>query len=112
LPFDVNLASEAKLPGTGFLFVALKRVEGGPPVGVRRVELSQVKFPLTSELNQNDLMSNPMAGMSGGISEGEYLLSIRVDQDGDPMSRQPGDLFGEQRLKLPYTGAKLQVILR
>lgn len=112
LPFEAKLAEGARLPSQGFVFLALKHVEGGPPVGVRRVELAKVQFPWANELNQNDLMANPMAGMSGGITDGEYLFTVRVDQDGDPISRQNGDLFGEVRLKLPHQGAKLQLILR
>ncbi len=78
------------LPASGTLFVMgrLKR-EGaqGPLVLTRRVH--PVKLPMEFSLTGADLM------MQGVELPEEFALSVRLDQDGDAISRTPGDLTGE-----------------
>lgn len=78
------------VPPSGTLFVMgrLKR-EGaqGPLVLTRRVH--PVKLPMEFSLTGADLM------MQGVEVPDEFALSARLDQDGDAISRTPGDLTGE-----------------
>ena len=40
---------------------------------------------------------------------GEVIVTARYDQDGDAMTKQPGDITGQARLKLP--AANVQIVL-
>jgi hypothetical protein len=46
------------------------------------------KFPLPFELSAADMP------FQNGAFDGELTLTARIDQDGDPMSHQKGDVIG------------------
>jgi cytochrome c-type biogenesis protein CcmH len=66
------------------LFVAARPVQGGPPLAVLRIPAPS--FPYDFQLTDANRM------MEGTEFKGAVLLSIRVDQDGDPLSKHRGDL--------------------
>jgi cytochrome c-type biogenesis protein CcmH len=69
------------------LFVIARSPDGGPPLAA--VRLPTRRFPVTFALGPGDLMAadRPFAG--------PMRISARVDSDGDPLTRGPGDLVGE-----------------
>lgn len=73
------------LPGS-VLFLIARRVEGGPPLAVKRI--ASPRFPLDFEIGPDDRMIQAMP------FAGPLTLSARVDADGNAMSRTPGDLQG------------------
>ena len=84
----VRIAAElaSQVPQGSVLFVIARRGESGPPLAVKRIE--SPRFPLDFELGPADRMIQSMA-FTGPLS-----VSVRVDADGNAMSRSPGDLFG------------------
>lgn len=76
-----------KVPATATLFI-VGRPEGmgGPPAVVKRV--AGVTFPYTFTLAEDDAM------MKGAPIPEKLTISARYDQDGDAISRTPGDLMG------------------
>jgi hypothetical protein len=62
-------------PGTGSLLAA-QRLEAGD-------------FPLAFELGARDAM------MPGTAFEGQVNITVRVDKDGDPLTRRRGDVYGQ-----------------
>jgi hypothetical protein len=90
----LRLAKDAKVPAGAQLFVAARPVAGGPPLAVLRIPAPP--FPYEFQLTDANRM------MEGTEFKGAVLLSIRVDQDGDPLSREPGDLGV---LEQSYVGA-------
>jgi hypothetical protein len=58
----------------------------GSLVAVKRYPASS--FPIDFELGSADMM------FGNGVFEGDLELTVRVDRDGDPLTRQKGDVFG------------------
>ncbi|MEM6558611.1 MAG: hypothetical protein AAF219_06435 [Myxococcota bacterium] len=77
-----------EVPEDATLFVMGRGSEGrGPPVLVKRIH--PVKLPLEFSLTGADQM------MKGVPVPNSFVLSARLDQDGDAISKTPGDLTGE-----------------
>lgn len=75
-------------PGATIFLVARMAMDGapGPVVAVQRYTVGA--WPQPFELTQDNVM---LAGMS---LKGKVVLTARVDQDGDAMTKQPGDIEG------------------
>lgn len=83
---DVKAELKDKVQPTDTVYIIARKGEAGPPLAVKRV--ATPTFPLTFELNEGDVMM-------GGPFEGDVSLTVRVDKDGDAMSKNPGDLVGK-----------------
>ena len=59
---------------------------GGPPLAVKRIV--GPTFPISFSLGAGDVM------MPGMAFEGPLDLSARLDRDGDPLTREPGEPAG------------------
>lgn len=71
------------------LFVIARRAGGmpGPPLAVQRLQAGD--FPLDFSLSSRDAM------VQGIPFEGDLSITVRVDKDGDAMTRRKGDVFGQ-----------------
>jgi len=78
---------EENLRPGAVLFLIARRGEVGPPLAVVRTR--DPKFPLDFEIGPDDRMvpSIPFAG--------PLRITARLDGDGDPLTRDAGDLTGE-----------------
>jgi cytochrome c-type biogenesis protein CcmH len=68
----------------GVLFIIARKEGMRPPLAVKRVE--NPSFPLTFSLGPDDRMIDTIP------FEGSLEISVRLDGDGNAMSREPGDL--------------------
>jgi hypothetical protein len=73
------------------IFLVARRIADNPQargtlVAVKR--LSAASFPIPFTLSARDMM------IPTGAFDGEVSLAVRVDKDGDPMTRRKGDVFG------------------
>ena len=68
------------------IFLMAKPAAGGPPVAVQK--FTGRKYPYPYVLTEKDLMM-PQESLQSPLN-----LSVRVDKDGDPMTKAPGDLVG------------------
>jgi cytochrome c-type biogenesis protein CcmH len=83
---DVTPALKANVtPGHVIYVSARKGGAPGPPIAAKK--LAMADFPIAFELTKDDVMMQGAAAL-----EGEVELTVRIDADGDPMTRQPGDL--------------------
>ena len=80
----VKLAKGAEYKDGMSFFISARPAAGGPPLAVKR--LGRVDFPYVFELTQENRM------MEGTDFSGEVLLALMLDQDGNPLSRDEGDL--------------------
>ena len=81
-----DLVSGAPQGATLFVIARHAGVAAGPPLAVRRI--ASPSLPLDFEIG-------PQHAMIQGIPfAGEIQLSVRLDGDGDAMTRRPGDLSG------------------
>ncbi len=69
--------------GEGVLFVIARSAGGGPPLAVKRLPIGP--FPLAFEIGPADVM------IAGRAFAGPIALSARIDRDGNPLTRDPGD---------------------
>ncbi len=72
----------------GILFIIARRAatQGGPPLAVKRI--ASPVFPLSYSLGKENMM------IPGSRFEGKVNIIVRLDKDGDPLTREPGSLIG------------------
>lgn len=90
IELDESLKSQVK-PGS-ILFVIVRRYapEGqkGMMIAATKIEgITTSAFPLKYVVKQSD-------AMMGAPLVGKVSVSVRIDQDGDAISKQPGDIIG------------------
>jgi len=84
-------ASLAKKKPEGTLFLVARRLSDNPTARGTLIAVKKMpatSFPLPFTLSAADMP------FQNGPFDGELTLTARIDQDGDPMSHQKGDLLG------------------
>jgi hypothetical protein len=98
-------AKDRVKPGTSvFLIVKRAGADGapsGPPLAVDKLSWSGdgVPFELTDE----------QAMVAGTELSGDVVVMARYDQDSDALSKEPGDVTGQIRVKVPADNVKLSL---
>ena len=84
----IQLASDlaSKVQETDTVFLIARPAEGGPPLAVKK--WLGKSYPYAFELTDKDLM------IPDRILDTPLNLIVRVDKDGDAMTKNPGDLMG------------------
>lgn len=86
---DAKLKSKVDARAVLFIIVHPAGSTAGPPLAVKRIE--HPLFPLSYSLGPENVM---MPGLS---FSGKVLVSARLDKDGNPVTKQPGDMTGEYK---------------
>ena len=78
-------------PKGGTLYLVARRISDNPTargtlIAVRK--LPATKFPLPFSLTAADMP------FQNGPFDGELVLTARIDQDGDPLTHEKGDVYG------------------
>ena len=71
---------------------------GGPPLAVKKID--KPTFPINYTLGQENVM------MQGTPFTGKINITVRLDKDGNPTTRTPGDMTGEYKKNPAEVGAK------
>ena len=71
----------------------------GPPLAVEKLTISQLPMPFS--------LSEAQAMIGGTSFTGDVLIKAWTDQDGDAMTKQPGDVLGSLRAKIPADKLRL-----
>ena len=71
---------------------------GGPPLAVKKID--KPIFPLSYSLGQENVM------MQGTPFTGKINITVRIDKDGNPVTRTAGDLTGDYKKNPVEVGAK------
>jgi cytochrome c-type biogenesis protein CcmH/NrfG len=89
-----------KIDPQAALFIIARSGAGaaGPPLAVKKVD--KPTFPLNYSLSQENVM------MQGLPFTGKINIIVRLDKDGNPTTRTPGDLTGEYKKNPAEAGAK------
>lgn len=97
---DLDPRLTGKVPAQAVLFIIARSSAGagGPPLAVKKI--AAPKFPLDYSLGAADAM------MPGASFAGKLYVTARLDQDGNPLTKQPGDLAGEYKKNPAAAGAK------
>jgi len=87
---------EGRVHDGGAVFVIVKRDDNGkpsgPPLAVQKLTW---KAGLPFELTERQAM------IAGTQLTGDVIVTVRYDQDGDALTKQPGDVTGQARVKVP-----------
>jgi hypothetical protein len=75
-----------RVPPGAVLYVIARTAQGGPPLAVSRI--ANPSFPMRFSIGPENRMNQSMP------FAGEMLITVRVDSDGNAMTRNPGDLQG------------------
>jgi hypothetical protein len=88
LKLDAKLKDKVKTGDTIFIVVRAEGTGGAPGqvLAVQRVEAKT--FPMPFQIDSRDAM------VAGTQMKAPVVLSVRVDKDGDAMSKNPGDVTG------------------
>lgn len=88
---SVDPKIQSKWDDQAVLFIIAHRAgsKAGPPLAVKKVE--RPVFPLAYSLGPENVM------MQGTPFSGKVLLSARLDKDGNPMTKEAGNLSGEYK---------------
>jgi len=102
LELDPSLT--AKVSAGDIIYIMARNPATGVAVAVVRVE-APARFPLEFTLSGGHTMT-PGSGLFGKVR-----LSARVDKDGDPTSKNAGDVVGERAelVDVPATGVVLKL---
>ena len=90
------LASKVKPGSVLYLMARPTDASNQSPIAVARIELAT--FPIPFSLGADNLM--------GGAWGAPVNLSVRLDADGDAMSKEAGDLYGESPANPVATGTQ------
>lgn len=88
-----------RMAAGGAIFLIVKRAGAdgaplpGPPLAVDKLTWSKDELPF--ELTEKQAM------IAGTELTGDVVVTARYDQDGDAISKQPGDVSGSVRVKVP-----------
>ena len=102
---ELPAAQRAHVAPADVVFLVARRIADNPQargtlVAVKR--LSAASFPIQFTLSARDMM------VPTGAFDGEVSLAVRVDKDGDPMTRRKGDVFGSlPKVSVGARGVKL-----
>jgi cytochrome c-type biogenesis protein CcmH len=91
---------KAKVNPAAVIFIIARPAgaASGPPLAVKRI--TQPRFPLDYVLSQDNVM------MQGTPFTGSIAIAVRLDNDGDPVSRGAGDLTGDYKKNPVNVGTK------
>lgn len=96
----LDLDASAKIK-SGILYVMARNPAGGPPVAVKRLQVSQ--FPITFAFGSADsMMGQPLPA--------KFRLEARLDSDGDAATKPPTDPSAMQADVVP--GAEVRLALK
>jgi cytochrome c-type biogenesis protein CcmH len=97
---------KTQVDGQAVLFIIARSASssGGPPLAVRRI--AQPKFPVSYSLGPENVM------IPGTTFSGKVNIVARLDKDGNPTTREPGNLIGEYKKNPVEVGAeKIDIVL-
>jgi cytochrome c-type biogenesis protein CcmH len=100
---DPKLTANVDKQAVLFIIARPVGAAGGPPLAVKKIE--RPVFPLTYSLGSENVM------MQGRPFAGKVTISIRLDKDGNPVTRQAGDLTGETRNPVDVGAKNIDIVL-
>lgn len=101
---EVSPSLAAEVKSGDVLYVVARRVAASgevmrAPVAVDRLVVA--RLPMAFKMGAAQVM------VPGTPFGGKLQITVRLDRDGDAMSRKPGDLEGQTRVEVPAEGVKI-----
>jgi cytochrome c-type biogenesis protein CcmH len=103
ITLDPKLTANVDKQATLFIIARPAGAAGGPPLAVKKID--RPVFPLSYSLGSENVM------MQGRPFAGKVTISVRLDKDGNPTTRQPGDLTGETKNPVDVGAKNIDIVL-
>jgi cytochrome c-type biogenesis protein CcmH len=104
ISIDPKLKGNVDSQATLFIIARPAGTAKGPPLAVKKID--RPVFPLSYSLGAENVM------MQGMPFTGSVTIAARLDKDGNPTTRQPGDLTGDYKKNPVTVGSKnIDVVL-
>jgi len=100
ISIDPKLKSKPDAQAVLFIIVHSGNSTAGAPLAVKKID--RPVFPLSYSLGPESVM------MPGASLSGKVAVTARLDKDGNPMTKEPGNLAGEYK-KNPVAGGSKNV---
>lgn len=94
----VHAKAKSRIKAGGAVFLIVKRADAtGQPTGTPLAvdKLTWDKDEIAFEVSEKNAM------VGGTELTGDVVVTARYDQDGDALTKEPGDIIGTQRVKIP-----------
>jgi tetratricopeptide (TPR) repeat protein len=98
ISIDPKLKANIDSQATLFIIARPFDAAKGPPLAVKKID--RPAFPLTYSLGPENVM------MQGAPFTGKVTITARLDKDGNPTTRQSGDVAGDYKGNPAVVGAK------
>jgi cytochrome c-type biogenesis protein CcmH len=98
ITIDPKLKGDADGQAVLFIIARPAGAAKGPPLAVKKID--RPVFPLSYSLGPENVM------MQGAPFAGSVAITVRLDKDGNPATRQPGDLTGDYKKSSVAVGSK------
>jgi cytochrome c-type biogenesis protein CcmH len=98
ITIDPKLEAGADSPAVLFVIARPAGAAKGPPLAVKKID--RPIFPVSYSLGPENVM------MQGVSFTGSVAITVRLDKDGNPTTRQPGDLTGDYKKNPVAVGSK------
>jgi tetratricopeptide (TPR) repeat protein len=104
IDIDPRLKAMADSQAVLFIIVRTANSAAGPPLAVKKID--RPAFPLSYSLGPENVM------LQGTPFSGKVFISARLDKDGNPMTRETGNIAGEYKKNPVEVGSnKVDVVL-
>ncbi len=98
ITIDPKLKDKADSKASLFIIARSAGSAAGPPLAVKKID--RPVFPLSYSLGAESVM------MQGTPFAGKIAITVRLDKDGNPATRGPGDLTGDYKKNPVEVGSK------
>ena len=98
ITIDPKLKASVDPNASLFIIARPAGAAAGPPLAVKKID--KPTFPLNYTLGQENVM------MQGTPFTGKINITVRLDKDGNPTTRGPGDLTGDNKKNPAEVGTK------
>lgn len=103
ISLDPKVKGELDSKATLFIIARSAGAQGGPPLAVKKID--GPVFPLSYSIGAENAM------MQGTAFTGKISLTVRLDKDGNPTTRTPGDLIGEYKKPVDVGSKNVDIVI-
>ena len=103
ITLDPKVKGESDSKATLFIIARPAGPGGGPPLAVKKID--RPIFPLSYSIGAENVM------LQGTPFSGKINVAVRLDKDGDPTTRTPGDLIGNYKQPVDVGSKNVDIVI-
>jgi tetratricopeptide (TPR) repeat protein len=103
ITLDPKVKGQSDSKATLFIIARPAGPGGGPPLAVKKID--QPIFPLSYSIGAENVM------LQGTPFSGKINVTVRLDKDGNPTTRTPGDLIGNYKQPVDVGSKNVDIVI-